>query len=141
VNFLLDTNVLCEPARLKPDPGVLGWLAEADEDRLHISAVTLAEVQRGVSRLPSGTRRDRIQRWLEGDVLERFGDRILPLDNAVAIKWGQIMAREESAGRTMNSIDGFIAATAVVGAFTLVTRNVSDFRNSVPKIENPWLRS
>src|SRR5580704_10529444 len=67
VNYLLDANVICEPAKLKPDAGVLAWLAEGDEDRLHLSAVTLAEIQRGVSRLPPGARRGRIQRWLEGD--------------------------------------------------------------------------
>lgn len=138
MNYLLDTNVICEPSRQKPDPGVLAWLAEADEDCLHLSAVTLAEVQRGVSRLPQGARRERIQHWLERDVLERFGSRILPVDNPVAAKWGEIMAETESAGRPMNTLDGFIAATAVVGNFILVTRNVADFRNSVPELVNPW---
>jgi toxin FitB len=138
VNYLLDTNVICEPARQKPDPGVLAWLAEADEDRIHLSAVTLAEVQRGVSRLPRGARREQIQRWLDNDVLERFGDRILPVDCSVAAKWGEIMAETESAGLTMSTLDGFIAATAVVGNFTLVTRNVADFKSSVPEIVNPW---
>lgn len=138
MNYLLDINVLCEPTRLKPDPSVLDWLARADEDRLHLSAVTLAEVHRGVSRLPEGSRRDRIQRWVESDVLDRFGARILPVDYSVAALWGRIMADAESAGRTMNSIDAFIAATAVIGDFTLVTRNVGDFRFSVPKVLNPW---
>ena len=138
MNYLLDTNVVCEPARQTPDPGVIAWLAEADEDRLHLSAVTLAEVQRGVSRLPPGRLRERIQHWLSRDVLDRFGDRILPVDNSVAAKWGELMAAAESAGRAMSTLDGFIAATAVMGSFTLVTRNVADFATAVPQIVNPW---
>jgi predicted nucleic acid-binding protein len=139
VNYLLDTNVLCEPTKPKPDEAVLAWLAEADEDRLHLSAVTLAEVQRGVSRLPAGSRRDRIQHWLDEDILERFGDRIFPVDSSIAAHWGRLMAEAETKGRTMNSLDGFIAATAVVREMTLVTRNVADFGNFVPQILNPWL--
>jgi predicted nucleic acid-binding protein len=139
VNYLLDTNVLCEPTRPKPDQAVLAWLARADEDRLHLSAVTLAEVQRGVSRLPVGVRRERIQHWLEDDILERFGDRIFPVDSSIAAQWGHLMADAESKGRPMNSLDGFIAATALVREMTLVTRNVADFGSSVPQILNPWL--
>ena len=140
MNYLLDTNVLCEPARQNPDSQVIAWLAEADEDRLHLSTVTLAEVQRGVSRLPQGRRREQIQQWLTRDVLDRFGDRILPVDNSVAAKWGELMAAAESAGRTMSTLDGFIAATAVAGGFALVTRNVADFATAVPQIVNPWNR-
>jgi toxin FitB len=139
MNYLLDTNVLCEPTRPKPDPAVIAWLAGADEDRLHLSAVTLAEVQRGVSRLPSGSRRERIQRWLESDILERFAGRILPVNHSVAGQWGQIMAEAETIGRPMNSLDGFIAATAVAMDLTLVTRNIADFEKSVPQIVNPWI--
>ena len=138
MNYLLDTNVICEPTRQKPDPRVLAWLDATDEDRLHLSVVTLAEVQRGVSRLPSGSRRDRIQRWLNNDVVERFGDRILPVDHVIAAKWGETMADAESTGRTMSTLDGFIAATAIVGDFALVTRNVADFGDSVREIINPW---
>jgi predicted nucleic acid-binding protein len=138
VNYLLDTNIICEPTRPRPDRAVLVWLAETDEDCLYVSAATLAEIQRGVSRLPRGNRRAGIQQWLDCDVLERFGDRILPVDHAVALRWGQIMAEAESSGRSMNPLDGFIAATAMARGLTLVTRNVGDFRDSVPQIVNPW---
>jgi predicted nucleic acid-binding protein len=138
VNYLLDTNVICEPARLRPDSNVLAWLDAADEDRLHLSVVTLAEVQRGVARLPRGARRERIQHWLDNDVLERFDGRILPVDHRIAAKWGETMAKAESAGRTMSALDGFIAATAIVEDLALVTRNVTDFGVSVPVIINPW---
>lgn len=138
VNYLLDTDVICEPTRPRPDRAVLAWLSGMDEDRLYISAATLAEVQRGVSRLARGNRREGIQQWLDCDVLERFGDRILPVDHAVAVQWGQIMAEAESNGRTMNLLDGFIAATAMAKDLTLVTRNIADFRDSVPQIVNPW---
>ena len=138
MNYLLDTNVLCEPTKPKPNGRVMEWLAVTDEDRLYLSAVTLAEVQRGVSRMPSGVRRERIRHWLEHDVFERFGDRILSVDSAVGLQWGKIMAEAEVKGKAMSSLDGFIAATAVVRDLTLATRNVADFKDAVPQVVNPW---
>ncbi|HVW22808.1 MAG TPA: type II toxin-antitoxin system VapC family toxin [Opitutaceae bacterium] len=138
MSYLLDTNVICEATRPRPDPAVMEWLAAAEEDCLYLSAVTLAEVQRGVSRLAPGTRRQGIQRWLDEDVRERFGDRILPLDDAVASAWGRLMAEIESKGRPMDSLDGFIAATARAHDLTVVTRNVADFSPSVSRVLNPW---
>jgi predicted nucleic acid-binding protein len=138
MNFLLDTNVVCEPTRARPELRVLSWLESTDEDRLHISAITLGEVQRGVSRLPRGRRRDQIQRWFDEELVERFAERILPVTESVGRRWGQVMADAESAGRSMSSIDGIIAATAIEGRLTLVTRKVRDFRDSVRDILDPW---
>ena len=138
MNYLLDTNVLCEPAKPKPNERVLEWLAVADEDRIFLSTITLAEIQRGVSRLPQGARRERTRSWLEHEVMERFENRIFPVDNAVGLVWGRLMADAESSGRTMNSMDGFIAATAMARDLTLVTRNIPDFRGLVPHLLNPW---
>ncbi len=138
MNFLLDTNVVSEWTKARPDPGVVQWLDEADEDRIFVSVVTLAELRRGVMRLPAGSRRTRLERWLAHDVRERFAARVLPIDEAIADRWGSIMADRETSGRTMSVMDAFIAATAEHHDLTLVTRNASDFDARRNRLFNPW---
>ena len=138
MNFLLDTNLVSEWVKLHPDSGVVAWLANADEDRIFISVVTLAELRHGVEGLPPGQRHRRLNEWLQHELPLRFSGRVLPIDAAVADAWGQIVARREALGRPISTMDAFIAATARVYNLTLATRNVSDFASSVDAIVNPW---
>ncbi len=138
MNFLLDTNLLSEPARPNPDAGVVDWLASADEDRLFISAVTLAELSRGVARLPEGAKKRRLEEWMSEQVHDRFEDRILAVDAPVGILSGRLMASSEAAGRPMKPADGFLAATALHHRLVLVTRNVRDFEAVLSATLNPW---
>lgn len=78
MSFLLDTNVLSEPTRPRPDPGVLAWLASVDEDDVFICAITIAEIRKGIQRLSPGRKRTRLDEWLEHDLYLRFETRILP---------------------------------------------------------------
>jgi predicted nucleic acid-binding protein len=139
VSFLIDTNVVSEWVRPRPNPGVLSWLAEADEDRIFISVVTLAELRRGIARLVHSRRRNRLDEWLRDELPLRFEGRILPIDAVVAATWGDVVAEREKHGRPMSAMDAFIAATARVHHLTLVTRNTPDFEGSVPEIVNPWI--
>jgi predicted nucleic acid-binding protein len=136
--FLLDTNVVSEWARSIPSPSVAAWLAQADEDRLFISVVTLGELRNGVSSLATGRRRDRLEEWLSLDLPARFERRVLPIDAVVADHWGRITAKAKTAGRPMHAIDAFLAATAHVHLLTLVTRNVSDFEAAGTPVFCPW---
>jgi predicted nucleic acid-binding protein len=138
VNFLLDTNLVSEWTKGRPDPGVIGWLADADEDRVFLSVITLAELRHGVGRLAMGRRRKRLNEWIENELLFRFDRRILPIDPATADAWGRIVAHCEALGRPIGTMDAFIAATAQVHNLTLATRNQSDFESSVDSIVNPW---
>jgi predicted nucleic acid-binding protein len=138
LNFLLDTNVVSEWIKPAPDGGVMTWLAEADEDRVFISVVTLAELRHGIERLPPGARRDRLEIWLTAQVPERFGTRILPVDAEIAKAWGRVTARGQALGRPVDSMDAFIAATAECHGLTLVTRNVRDFEALGSPLLNPW---
>src|SRR3546814_661087 len=108
VSFLLDTNLVSEWVRPKPDPGVVAWLADADEDRLFLSVVTLAEIRRGIERLAPGKRRQQLDAWLREELPARFERRLLPVDEAIANRWGEIVARRERAGRPIGSMDAFI---------------------------------
>jgi predicted nucleic acid-binding protein len=138
MSFLLDTNVVSEPTKPRPDPGLASWLASVDEDQTFLSAVTLAEISFGIERRETGERRAKLERWLNGDVKVRFAGRILPVDEAVAEAWGKVVAARAALGRPIGLMDGFIAATALVSGLTLVTRNTADFENTVPALLNPW---
>ncbi len=137
MNFLLDTNLVSEWTKPRPNPGVVRWLADADEDRVFISVVTIAELRHGVERLAIGRRRKRLNEWIEGELLFRFDERILPIDAATADAWGRIVAHREGLGRPIGTMDAFIAATAQVHKLTLATRNQTDFQASVAAVVNP----
>lgn len=138
MSFLVDTNVVSEWVRPRPDAGVVGWLAEADEDRVFISIVTLAELRYGIDRMATGQRRRRLDAWLSNELPLRFEGRVLPVDAAIADAWGRLTALREASGRPLAAMDAFIAATVEVHGLTLVTRNVSDFDRTVRAVVNPW---
>ena len=137
MRFLLDTNAVSEWVKPRPNPGLIRWMEAADEDRIFISVVSLAELRYGVERMPTGRRRSRLEQWLRHELPLRFESRILPVDTAVAEAWGKTVSRSESAGRPIGVMDGFLAATAEIHQLTLVTRNVSDF-SLLKAVLNPW---
>lgn|ERR1700728_796772 len=137
MNFLLDTNAVSEWVKPRPNPGVIRWMESADEDRVFLSVISLAELRYGAERMPAGARRHRIEEWLRDDLPLRFEGRILSIDDHVAEAWGRTVARAESAGRPMSAMDAFLAATAEHYRLTLVTRNVSDFP-LLKAVVNPW---
>ena len=138
MSFLLDTNVVSEWMRLRPNAGVVSWLAGVDEDRVYLSVVTLAELRYGIERLAAGRRRKQLEDWLADDLPLRFEARILPIDRVVAEVCGSLVARREAAGRRIEVMDAFIAATAVVHNLKLVTRNTRDFDSSLADVICPW---
>jgi predicted nucleic acid-binding protein len=138
VSFLLDTNVVSEWVKQRPNAGVVAWLAEIDEDRVFLSVITLAELRHGVRRLADGSRRRRLDAWLGDELPLRFDGRLLAIDQTVADRWGEVVAEREAAGRPIGAMDAFIAATANVHQLALVTRNERDFESVVKEIVNPW---
>ena len=138
MSFLLHTNVVSEWVKPRPDPGVIAWLAQADEDRAFLSVITLAELRHGIERMADASRRRRIDGWLRDELPLRFEDRVLAIDDAVADAWGKVVAQGEAQGRSMGLMDAFLAATAQVHALTVVTRNPANFASSVPAVLNPW---
>jgi predicted nucleic acid-binding protein len=138
LSFLLDTNVVSEWTKPRPNAGVIAWLSEADEDQIYLSVVTFAEVRYGIERLPPGRRRRELDAWLRGELPRRFEGRIILIDGAVGDEWGRLTARQESRGRGIATMDALIAATALVHDLTLVTRNEEDFRGALKSVLNPW---
>jgi len=138
LNYLLDTNVISEWMKPRPDPNVARWLAEADEDQIWLSVITFAEIRLGIEEMAAGRRRDALLTWLENDLPARFEGRIIGIGLAVAAAWGVIMARSRKAGRSLNGIDAFLAAIAQVRGLTLVTRNTKHFESLGLELLNPW---
>ena len=138
MNFLLDTNVISEPMKPRPNAGVLAWLAQVNEDNTFLSVVTVTELRHGIERLAAGKRREQLDRWLRNDLASRFEERILAVDLSVADACGRLVARSEAVGQPIEPRDAFIAATAEVHGLTLVTRNASHFRATVKEILSPW---
>jgi predicted nucleic acid-binding protein len=124
--------------RGEPDPLVKRWLEAADTDSLYVSVLTFGETRLGVELLPESKRRARLEQWLERDLLDWFEGRILPVNQAIADRWGVLRAEAQSNGRPLSVVDAVIAATAFQHNLSLVSRNVSDFAIAGLAVVNPW---
>ncbi len=135
VGVLLDTNVVSEGMKPKPNPLVLAFLVETRDHWL--SVVTLHELEYGVKILPPGNRREGIAVTV-GNIASRYRDRILPVDRDIAERAAELRARARALGRVLESPDSIIAATAAAEDLCLATRNVSDFDGLDLDLVNPW---
>lgn len=133
MRFLLDTNAISDIRRNR-DARVRAWASQVDDARLYLSVLTIGEVRTGIERLRSRdpAQADVFADWL-AQLHERFADRILPVNAAVAEEWGRL-----NAPSPRNTVDSLIAATARIHAMTVVTRNTSDFANCDVQLLNPW---
>jgi toxin FitB len=117
---------------------VLDWLNTQPNQDLYLSAITIGELVKGIGKLPDSKRKSSLQNWFDDDLLIRFAARILPLDLDAMVLWGRLISRLEPQGRILPLMDSLIAAIALQGAFTLVTRNEKDFAGTGLNIFNPW---
>lgn len=138
--FLLDTNVISETRRRRPDPNVLRWLAGIDEERLYLSAFTPAEIRKGIVKLGQDRRAATYEAHL-AELRLQFAGRILPLDDEVLDRWGQISGAAEARGLVLSAIDALFAATALHHNLVLATRNTRHLRDTGVQLHNPWMTS
>jgi predicted nucleic acid-binding protein len=136
--FLLDTNIISELVKAKPDVKVTAWIELADESLLYLSVLTLGEIRKGIASLTDASRRIVLETWLDSDLQLRFADRILPIDQAVANRWGLIAAKASATKFPLPVIDGLLAATALHHNLTFVTRNTRDVVATGVPTFNPW---
>src|SRR3546814_10546797 len=115
----------------------MDWLASIDEEQLHLSIVSLAELRHGIERLDAGRRKTALDLWLTAQLPLRFDNRLLPVDAETADAWGRIVEAAQAAGRPIGAMDAFIAATAKRHQFTLVPRNVAAFQATGIPLLNP----
>lgn len=138
MRFLLDTNLLSETMRARPDAGVTAWMAEQPSQELAVSALTFGEIRSGIVRMQEGRRKTELTRWLFGTLPERFAGRVLPVDDPVALEWGRLTAEAEMRGRKLQPVDALIVATARVRDLIIVTRNERHCAGWGAPLINPW---
>lgn len=138
MTYLLDTCVLSEFTKISPNDCVVEWLQAQVESSCYLSVLTLGELILGIQRLPLFKKREKLEKWLKHNLLERFQGRIIPINEAVATRWGIIMAQASAKGTILPTIDSLLAATAQEYKLILVTRNIKDFQSVEIPLHNPW---
>jgi predicted nucleic acid-binding protein len=136
--YLLDTCVLSEFVKPKPERKVVEWLNSVDPESVYLSAVTIGEIQFGISTRPPSNRRTELEVWLNEALPAQFGGRVLVLDAATFVTWGKMTAEQKRKGETQSVMDSLIAAVALEQKMVLVTRNVADFKVTGLSVFNPW---
>lgn len=137
MKYLWDTCVVSDLGKSDREPLVVRYLDSIPTDETDISAITVGEIEYGISRLPFGRRRRGIEEIMH-QILEEFEPRILPIDADVARVWGQLSAKVRNDGFEIEVADGLIAATALYHGMHVVTRNVKDFEPTGVLVVNPW---
>ena len=138
MKYLLDTCVISELTKTKPDKKVISWITNNDEANYYLCSLTFGELYKGVSKLPDSKKRKKLFLWIEHDLKERFAGKILDIDLMVARTWGEIQGASEAVGNPMPAIDSLIAATGLTHDLTVVTRNITDMQQSGVSLFNPW---
>ena len=137
--WLLDTNILSEIRRLKPEPKVLAFISCHPLEELYISAVTLAELRFGIELLSQGSnRRDELKDWLTNTIRPMFDERVLPVTEDIMFRWRVLVEEGRKTGHTYSQPDLIIAATALDHGLTMVTRDRSDYDKARVPVVNPW---
>jgi len=136
MSYLLDTNVVSEHTRKRPNTRVVSWLGTLPIEEQYLSVLSLGEVRDGIERLDAGPRKERLRLWLERDLRALFGNRLLAVTTAVADRWGRLTAELR---RPVPAVDSLIAATALHHDLRLVTRDEQDFLQFPGLVVvNPW---
>ena len=137
--WLLDTNVLSELRRPRPERKVVAFIGSQPLENLHISVVTIAEIRFGIEAVADAGRRAELNDWLAHKVRPMFERRVLAISEDVMFKWRLLVEDGRKARHTFSQPDLIIAATALDHGLTVVSRDVGDFRKARVPVLNPWL--
>ena len=138
MKYLLDTCVISELVKKEPHPSVIRWMDAGDESKMYLSVLTLGELIKGITKLPDGARREKLQSWVSNDLAQRFGPRLLEIDAEVSMAWGTLLGEAERRGEKLPVVDSLIAVSANVHDLIVATRNVKDMERCQVKVFNPW---
>lgn len=136
--IVIDTNVVSELMRARPDPAALAWFAGHSAEVLFLTAISEAELRTGAAILPAGQRRDRLQLTIEAMIDQDFQGRVLPFDSSAARSYAEIAAARRANGKPIMEADCQIAAIAYACGAAIATRNVNDFDGCGINVINPW---
>ena len=135
MSYLLDTNIVSETIRRRPNKAVISWLDRIPGEALFVSVLTLGAIRKGIESITDNKRREKLHVWLEHELPSWFEGRVLAVDLAVADRWGRLLAEVR---RPVPTIDSLLAATALRYDLRLVTRNAGDFKYHGLEVINPW---
>jgi toxin FitB len=138
-SWLLDTNILSELRRPKPERKVVRFIAAQTLESLYVSAVTLAEIRFGIELLPDANQRGDLSDWLAHKVRPMFEQRVLPVSEDIMFKWRLLVEDGRKSGHTFSQPDLIIAATALHHGLTVVSRDVTDYEKARVPVFNPWV--
>lgn len=145
MSYLLDTCILSKLRKIgkQPDIKLENWIKKHNENLYFISALTIGEIQSGISKLnlkqnEEGKKRLILEDWLLDELIPRFHNRILAIDVEVVLTWGRLFGERKQRGLIIPVVDGLIAATAIVHNLTVVTENINDFIETGARVFNPW---
>ncbi|MDX2505832.1 MAG: type II toxin-antitoxin system VapC family toxin [Gammaproteobacteria bacterium] len=141
MKYLLDTCVISEMIKAKPDKNVISWLEEQNENSLYLSVLTFGEIEKGIEKASNKIRKQKLRLWVEDDLKKRFEGRIIPISFSIAAEWGKIQGKAELMGKPMPTMGGLISVSGLVSQCIVVTRNISDMEQSSAELFNPWLKS
>jgi toxin FitB len=139
--WLLDTNILSELRRPRPEPKVVAFVAAQPLESLHISSVTLAEIRFGIELVGDANRRAELTDWLAHKVRPMFAQRVLPVTEDIMFKWRLLVEEGRKAGHTFSEPDLIIAATALEHGLTLVSRDTREHERARVPVFDPWSAS
>lgn len=134
--FILDTMVVSERTKPKPNPNVRAWLNTIEPASQFLSAISIGEISFGIRRMAPGRDKRRLEAWLSGELVPLFAGRILSVDLHMAERWGVL---RHEVGRSLSAADSLIGATALVHSLAVATRNERDFLDLGVRVINPWL--
>ncbi len=136
--IILDTNIISEPFKTKPNPAVMAWLDAQEPETLYITAISMAEMLAGLHKMPAGRRRADLQQLVENKIQSVFENRILAFNMQAVKVFGRVNADAFAVGNPIAFADCAIASIASAHGFILATRNVRDFKGTGVEIFNPW---
>jgi len=139
--WLLDTNIISELRRPRPDRKVVSFVAGSPLESIYISTVTFAELRFGIELLEDAKRRAELNAWLQNSVRPMFSERVLPISEDVMLKWRLLVEAGRKEGHTFSQPDLIIAATALQHGLTVVSRDTAEYRRAGTPVLNPWVES
>ena len=145
MSYILDTCIISKLRRIniKPDDKLEKWIVKHDKDSFFISALSLGEIQSGISKLDPKKKEEKQKRliledWFQEELIPQFSDRICMVDTEVVLAWGRLFGEGKRRGVVIPVVDGLIAATAIARNLTLVTENIKDFLETGVRLFDPW---
>jgi predicted nucleic acid-binding protein len=136
--WLLDTNILSELRRPRPELKIVTFISMEPLERLHVSTVTFAEIRFGIELAGDANLRAELSDWLAHRVRPMFEERVLPVTEDILFKWRLLVEQGRKAGHTFSQPDLFIGATALHHGLTVVSRDTSDYKRAGAPVFNPW---